>query len=47
MPKHKQSKPHKGKKIAALATIGVALVATGNVVGYLLLAVIVGYIFAL
>ena len=39
-------KPHENGSIAALTTIGVALAATGNTVGYILLAVIVGYLIA-
>lgn len=38
--------PRKGSKIAALTAIGVALTATGNTAGYLLLAIIIGYLLA-
>lgn len=38
--------PHEKGSIAALTTIGVALAASGYIVGYLLLAVIVGYLMA-
>lgn len=39
--------PYTGTKITALTTISVALVATGTLAGYVLVAVIVGYIFLL
>ena len=38
--------PRKDSKIAALTAIGVALTATGNTAGYLLLAIIIGYLLA-
>lgn len=47
MPKHKQGKSHKGKKIAALTMIAVVVAPMNHVAALLLVAVIVGYIFAL
>lgn len=47
MPKHKQGKSHKGKKIAALTTIAVVVAPIKYIAALLLVAVIVGYIFAL
>lgn len=40
------NQPHENGSIAALTTIGVALAASGYIIGYLLLAVIVGYLLA-
>lgn len=38
--------PRNDGRIAALTAIGVALAASGNIAGYLLLAVVVGYLLA-
>lgn len=43
---NRNNQPHKNGSIAALTTIGVALAASGYIIGYLLLAVIVGYLMA-
>lgn len=41
-----KNKPHKGKKIVALTAIAVAVAPINHVVALMLVAVIVGYIFA-
>lgn len=43
---NRNNQPHENGSIAALTAIGVALAASSNAVGYLLLAVIVGYLMA-
>lgn len=44
---NKHNRPHKGKKIVALTTMAVVVAHMNHVLALLLVAVIVGYIFAL